>query len=690
MCRPGPAASTFPRKGTDVEIPYLGELVLIALTGVVCTVVLSRLRIPVVAGLLAAGMLLGPNGLALVKSEQRIETLAEVGVVLLLFSVGLEFSLRRLRHIARQVVLGGLLQVGLTTGAVAGLALLLGEPPARSLFYGLAFALSSTAIVLQELSARGELDAPHGRLVVGTLIFQDLCVIPIVLLLPLLAGKSPQQAPSGGVFQALAVAAALLAGAVLLGRWLLPRVLTRVDRLRSREIFVLAVLGVCLGTAWLTSLLGLSLALGAFLGGMVLSESDFGRRALADVLPLRAAFTSLFFISMGMLFDARVIFQQPALVGILLLGLIAGKAAVAALAGLALRLPARVAWLSGASLAQFSEFGFVVVAAGSRLGLIDSPQTRALWCAGVLSMFLTPLVMRLAPHLTAGERLLRPLERLLGVRGMDEPAPEHAELSGHVVVVGFGPGGQLLCQALAELGLPYLVLELNAETVRRARAHNLPVYYGDATSPEALEHAQVCHARLLSLLINDPSGARRVVDAVRRAAPELPVLVRSRYLAEAAGLRRLGVADAVVEELESGMEMTARVLRRMGVARNLIVERIQEARRATQESERPLVVPRPSFTDMSELADLKVETFLVRESAHALGRSTLELDLRSRSGALVLAVRRQGRVAQPAPSQRFEAGDVLFLLGEGPAVRNAIDILERGEVSQPPDAPASA
>jgi len=669
-----------------MSIPYLGELVLIALSGVICTVVLSRLRVPVVAGLLAAGMLLGPNGLALVKSEQRIETLAEVGVVLLLFSVGLEFSLRRLRHIVRQVVLGGLLQVGLTVGAVTGLSVLMGETAERSLFYGLAFALSSTAIVLQELSARGEIDAPHGRLVVGTLIFQDLCVIPIVLLLPLLAGKAPASASSGGWWQALLVASALIAGAILLGRWLLPRVLARVDRLRSREIFVLAVLGVCLGTAWMTSLLGLSLALGAFLGGMVLSESDFGHRALSDVLPLRAAFTSLFFISMGMLFDARVAIQQPALVGVLLLGLIAGKAAVAALAGLTLRLPARVAWLAGASLAQFSEFGFVVVAAGSRLGLIETPQTRALWCAGVLSMFLTPLVMRLAPHVTAGERLLRPLERLLGVRGMDEPVPEHSTLSGHVVVVGYGPGGQMLCQALSELGLPYLVLELNAETVRRARELGLPVYYGDATSPEALESAQVRRARLLTLLINDPAGARRVVDAVRRVAPELPILVRSRYLAEASSLRRLGVSDAVVEELESGMEMTARVLRRMGVARNLIVERIREARRATQESERPVVVPRPALGELGELADLKVETFLVRASAHACGRSPQELDLRSRSGALVLAVRRRGQVAQSAPEQRFEEGDVLFLLGEGPAVRTAIDILEHGEVSQPPPA----
>ena len=342
------------------HVPLLDELAIVAALAVAVTVLLARLKLPTVAGLLAAGALLGPFGLRLVKSVHAIEVLAEVGVVLLLFSIGLEFSLARLRDIMRQVALGGVLQVGLTTAVTTGVAMLLGQSFGRGLFYGFAFALSSTAIVLRALAERRELDAPHGKFIVGTLIFQDLCVVPMVLIVPLLGSAAQAGAAAASISVALAKAAAVVVGTVVVARFVVPKVLGWVDASRSREVFLLAILALCIGTAWLTSMVGLSLALGAFLGGMVVADTEYSHRAMGDILPLRDAFVSIFFVSLGMLFDARLVLEQPLLVGGLLFGFLVAKGLLATVAAMAMRFPSRVAWLAGVGLAQFGEFGFVL------------------------------------------------------------------------------------------------------------------------------------------------------------------------------------------------------------------------------------------------------------------------------------------------------------------------------------------
>ncbi|MBW1872535.1 MAG: cation:proton antiporter, partial [Deltaproteobacteria bacterium] len=293
------------------QIPLLQELAIIAGLGAAVTVLLGRLRLPAVAGLLATGALAGPFGLGLINEVHAIEALAEIGVVLLLFTIGLEFSLKRLRHIFRRVALGGLVQVGSTVAVATWIALALGEPPGRAVFYGFVFALSSTAIVLRVLSQRGEIDAPHGRFIVGTLIFQDLCVIPMMLIVPVLGSQEPAGAVISNIGFALGKAVIVVVGILLVARVLVSRVLRWVDARRSREVFILAVLAICIGTAWLTSLTGLPLALGAFLGGIVVADSEFKHRAMGDMIPLRNAFVSVFFVSLGMMFDGRILLNHP-------------------------------------------------------------------------------------------------------------------------------------------------------------------------------------------------------------------------------------------------------------------------------------------------------------------------------------------------------------------------------------------
>jgi CPA2 family monovalent cation:H+ antiporter-2 len=538
------------------ELEVLRDLVLVLAVALGVVVLLSRLRFPTIAGFLVTGALVGPGGFGLVRDGAGIEALAEVGVVLLLFTIGLEFSLARLRRIWKHVALGGSIQVVLTTAAVVGVAAAWGEPPSRGVFIGFLVALSSTAIVLRALTERAEVDAPHGRLVLGVLIFQDLCVVPMMIIVPLLAGVGGS---SWEIPVSLARAAVAVLGVILLARIVLPRIMRVVAAARQRELFVLAVLVVCTTVAWGTSLLGLSLAMGAFLAGIVLADTEYGHQALADVLPFRDTLGSLFFVSVGMLLDVQTLLAEPALVLGLFAAVLLGKTIIATLAGLVMRFPPRVAVLAGVGLAQIGEFSFVLARSGTGAGLMTDPEFRVFLSVSVLTMVVTPIVVRLGPHLAAGAARLRRLEQLIGARGLH--AEETASpLEGHVIVVGHGLAGRLLSAALRGAGAPYVIVEINTENVRAARAQGEPAYYGDITSVEILERAGIFRARALVILINDPDAARRAVSAARRHAPAIPIVVRSRYAAEVEELRRLGATEVIAEEVEASRAIVERVL----------------------------------------------------------------------------------------------------------------------------------
>ncbi len=664
------------------ELPYLFDLVVIFAVGVLAALLAGLLRLPAIAGFMIAGAVIGPFGIGLVPDAEIIRALAEIGVVLLLFSIGLEFSFSRLRRIGGVVAIGGALQVGLTIAATVAVGRTLGLSVREALFYGLMVALSSTAIVLRGLGERGELDAPHGRLILGTLLLQDLAVVPMMLLLPVLAGTT-EQAPTLAVGLALGQAAALLALTLVVGRVVIPRLFAWVDRSKSREVFSLAVLAVAIGTAWLTSMVGLSLALGAFLAGVLLAESEYAHRALGQVLPLRDVFASLFFMSLGMLLDVRVIAAHPAQVLAVFAAIFIGKALIASLAAMAMRFPARVAFLSGMGLAQFGEFGFVLAEAGRQLDLLHAEQGGTFLAGALLTMLVTPLSLRVAPHLTAGAALLRPLEKLIGARGVTEVAPLGP--SGHVLVAGMGLAGRLLTNALTDCGVPYLAIDLNAETVRAAVARGEPAYYGDVTSDEILEYARLPEARAMVLLISDSEAARRAIAVARRVAPEVPIFYRTKYLRGHQALRDTGV-QVVSEELEAGLEVLARVLRSLEVPGNIIKDEVSKARSLTQASARTTTVPRRRLPEIAELEALKIESILVQAGAEAAGHSPAEMQLRSRSGALIVALKRGSQlITDPDPTQPLLPGDIIYVVGNGDAVRRATQLL--GEPAAEPRAP---
>jgi CPA2 family monovalent cation:H+ antiporter-2 len=635
------------------QLHILRDLVVLFGAALVVVLVLRRLRLPTIAGFLVAGALIGPSGFAWIRDAHEIERLAEIGVVLLLFTIGLEFSLKELRRLGPVLVVGGGFQVTLTVLVVTAVAVFAGFSPFEGIFFGFLAALSSTAIVLKGLAERGATDAPHGRLIVGVLLFQDLCVVPMMLLVPMLAGQG------GGalaVTKALGMAALVVVATLLLARRVVPRALHLVALSRSRDLFILAVVVICAGIAWLTSLAGLSLALGAFLAGIVLADSEYSHQAFTDVLPLREIFTSLFFVSMGMLFDVRVLVSAPGMVLGLVGALLVGKALLATLAGLAVRFPLQVAVVAGFALAQVGEFSFVLASVGRRFGLLDAHEMRLFVGASVITMLVTPFALRLGPHVGARAGRLRALDRLLG-RSRQELGRVPAGLSGQVVVLGFGVGGEMLGEVLRGANIPFAILDINAERVREARRRGEPVYYGDVTSPDILERARVGHARQVAILLNDPAATLRAVRAVRRLAPGVPILARARYVADVSVLLQAGATVAVAQEYEASLKIIGEVMKRTAV-------------------------PPASSLAARLPSGLEVESLPVHEQAWIAGRTLAEAQLRARTGATLVAVSRgEATAVHPSPEDVLEVGDVVCLVGSALQISAARELLEAGPKS---------
>lgn len=539
---------------------FLSDLTILLALGVAVVLVGDRLRLPPIVGFLITGVLCGPFGFGLIEAPEQVEPLAEIGVVLLLFTVGIEFSLRELARMRTFLLTGGGLQVAATVAAISLLARTLGIGWATGVFLGMLVALSSTAVVLRLLADGGETYSPHGRGALGILIFQDLCIVPMMLLTPLLGGRGGLE----GVLPVSVRALAFVVAAVVVARWVVPRILQQAVRTRKREVFLLTVVLLCLGTAWASSLVGLSLALGAFIAGLTISESEYSHQALGEVLPLREVFNALFFVSIGMLFDVRTVLAQPLLLAGALTTVLVVKLVVTGGVAWVLGQPLRVATVMALSLAQIGEFSFVLSKAGVAEGLLDAGLNQLFLAVAVLSLALTPLLAALAPRLASALDAALPASVTRG--RAPAAAPEgHRAPEDHVVIVGFGVNGRNLARVLRRVSVPFVVVEMNPDAVRHERRRGEPVLYGDATRQEVLEVAGVRRARVLVIAISDAAATRASVALARRLNRELHIVVRSRYVQEVEPLTALGTDEVVPEEFETSIEIFSRVLRRYRV-----------------------------------------------------------------------------------------------------------------------------
>ncbi len=543
----------------------LEHLLLVLVASIPFALLLRRLGQSTIVGYLIGGLVLGPGGLGLIPHES-ISLLAEVGVGLLLFEVGIELSLGKLARMRRIALGGGALQV-LATVAVGTFAVwAVGGDLVEGIYVGCAVSLSSTAIVLKTLADRGDLDAPHTGAATGVAIFQDLATVPMMVVLPALgAGGS-----AGAMFLAVGVAlgkAALLLGVLWLGSPLVDRLLYQVARSRSPEIFVIAVLAVVIAAAVGSAAAGLSLALGAFLAGLLLSGSRYAHQILAETSPLKGVFQATFFVSIGMLIDPRWLFGNLGIVVLVVAGIVAGKAILAALALRAVGVSGRVAAATGLVLAQVGEFSFVLIALGRARGHLVEDHYQLMLAASFLSMAVAP------PIIGGVRRIVDLLARVPGfgraLSGDPEPrlAGHSAALRDHLVICGFGLLGREVAGFAKAQGLPYAVLELNPRTVEEHSARGEPIFFGDFSNPRVLEHAGIERARALVVAAPDMDAARRAVRLARADNPKLFIVVRSRYQATEAALKAGGADEVVVEEFETALEMVARLGRAFGIPR---------------------------------------------------------------------------------------------------------------------------
>ncbi len=541
------------------EFVYLRDLVIIFFIAVIVVSVLHRLKIPSIAAFILSGMLVGPRGLGLINDVHQVEVLAEVGVAILLFGIGLELSLNRVRMLFKPILFGGFVQVSLSIGAAFAAATALNLPWNTSLFIGFIVAISSTAIVLRGLETRGEIDAPHGRLTLGILIFQDLCVVPMMLIIPLLSGETTSGSETALI---LGKAVAVVVGVLLASRLIVPFVLRFIAKTRQRELFIMTVLLVCIGTAWLTSLAGVSLALGAFLAGMVVAGSEYRHQALSDMISFKDIFTSLFFISVGMLLVPISLVENALSIIILLAVVIAGKFIIVFLTAWIMRLPLRVAVLAGVSLAQIGEFSFLLIGVSRGTGLLDETVSVNLIAVAILSMFLTPFFLTLGPRIAAGAVRIRVLGRLLGVRDALDAEKGGRVWQDHVIIGGYGFTGEEISRILRECSVDYLIAEMNPENIIRAESQGDTAFYGDITSREVLERLGIEHAREFIVVINDPAAGERAVRTARSMAPDLHIVVRTRYVLEVEPLLKAGASEVVAAEKEAADKIAEMVVDR--------------------------------------------------------------------------------------------------------------------------------
>jgi CPA2 family monovalent cation:H+ antiporter-2 len=653
------------------------DLLIVLLVSVPVAFVCLRLKLPLVVGLMLTGIVIGPYGFGLVAEVEAIEILAEIGVMLLLFTIGLEFSLSRLREMRSLVLVGGGLQVILTTAVVAVVSILLGRSQSQAIFFGFLVALSSTAIVLKSYVDRKEVDAPHGRVGVGILLFQDISIVFMMLVVPVLGGSGESSIAS----VALQLGGSLLALLLIVsGSWLLlPRFLKQIVNLQSPEVFLLTVVLVCLGLSWVTSHFGLSLALGGFIAGMVIAETDYKLQVIAEVMPFRDVFNSIFFVSIGMLLSVSALFENLTNVILLVIGLTLLKALIVWGVVRLMGYPQRISVVAALGLAQIGEFSFILAKVGRSVDLLPDGDYQNFLAASIISMIATPFLIAVAPRLGffVQKKLSDGFHEEDSVEAIHDTQTTQG-LADHVIIVGYGLNGRNLARVLRAVGIEYVVLDLSAQVIARAKIEGERITFGDATRREVLQHVNIAEAKTLVLAMSDAGAARRTVSQAREMNKDLYIIVRTRYAAEITELIELGADEVIPEEFETSIEIFARVLHRMKIPRSVIEEQIERIRKQGYQMLRSTSLPQVVMGNLNAaLHDAATETLKLGDDSAAVGKSLGELDLRGRTGATVIAVIHDGETrVSPGAHYKLSAGDTVLLSGSGDKIERASEILK--------------
>lgn len=639
------------------------NLLIILASSLVVIAIFRRLQLPPVLGYLCVGLFVGPTALDWVNESEELPDLAEMGVVFLLFSLGLEFSLSKMLALRRVVFGLGSLQVICSALLLAGLLGLLGMPAGAALLLGGGLALSSTAIVSKELTSLGEIFSSHGQNAIGVLLFQDVIAVLLLTLVPVFAGQGGQ-AWYWALPLTLGKTVILFIGLLLANRWLLPRLFHEVARSHSAELFVLLALVIVLLTAWLTHLLGLSPALGAFLAGMLLGESNYRHQIEADIRPFRDILLGLFFVSIGMLIDLQLFASHGLEILGLTLALLAIKGVVVAVLVKLRGSDSETAWRSGVALAQGGEFCFALMAQMQQTRLLPEDLGHLLLAATFCSMLVTPLMLRGAPALAA--RLHRKPNQEVQ---LEEIQAQSASLSGHVLICGYGRVGQSIGRFLRREQLAFIALDDDPVRVQEAAAGEQRVHYGDSRRGELLAAIGLERARLLVIAVDKTDVAMSVLKAARHFNTQVPILVRTRDDSLRDELRAAGATAVVPELLESSLMLASHALVMLGVPQERVQQRIDEVRQSRYRLLHGFYQgAQTSPVDSEGLPKVMLHAVNLGAAAYACGRPLTELGL-DLLGVEVQAVQRDGEEVALATDTCLHAGDAVLLSGPS----NAID-----------------
>ena len=655
------------------EFLVIQDIVIILLVSLPIIFLFRKLNLPSLVGFLLAGMIIGPFGFKLIKAVNEIEVMAEIGVILLMFTIGLEVSFTQINRIKKFLLTAGGLQFIITS--IIGFLIFysLGLPVSQSIFLGFLLALSSTVIIMKLLSDRNELESPHGKISVSISLFQDLMIVPLFLILPILS--TDKDINTLNALIKIIIAFGVTATLIITAKYFMPPIVHQIAKLRMREAFTVGIILLILGTAYITHHAGLSFAIGAFIAGLILAESDYNHQILAEILPLRDAFNSIFFVSVGLLLNIQFVFHNPLLISGITICSFLLKAIIIMLIVLALKYPLRIAILCGIGLGQIGEFSFVLAQAGTKFNLISNDVYNSFLASSIFTMILTPILFQLEPWITKQTIRLK--------LSLDEEEAKLAQkLSAHVIIAGYGLNGKNLARVLRETGIQYIVIELNPDTVRLEKQNGERIMYGDISREDILKIAGVERANVIVYAISDPLITRMSLKVAKTINPHLYALVRTRYVNEVDELIKLGADEVIPEEFETALQIFRKVLEKYHIPLNVIMQQVTLLRQESYSLLRKEGMDISAFTHLDEiLAQGLTETFFVNEDSPFINKTLAEINLRAQTDATIIAIVRNGQmISNPSGKDVLLVGDTIILYGTHKSVDRAIEYLNGGRL----------
>ncbi len=655
-----------------MEITILRDIVIIFALSTFVNFLFTKIKVPAIVGYLLTGIVAGPHLLAIIHSPHEIELMAEIGVVLLLFTIGLEFSLKHLLRIRRIVFFGGFLQLSITALITMFISKMYGLDWNTALFIGFLTALSSTAVVLKLLQERSEITSNYGRTVVGILIFQDIILIPLLLLPPIMAGES---SGVGNEFLTLAIKAILIIGFVYVGnKWLMPKILHLIALTKNQELFLMSILLICLAVALLTYQLGMSLAFGAFLAGLMISESEYSHNAFGHLIPFKDTFTSFFFVSIGMLLDLSFVFEHFWIVAGTIALVIVLKTIIAGGTGFILGHTFKGTVLVGLALSQVGEFSFILAKVGFDYAIIPGFYYQLFLAVAVITMSLSPFLIYISSPL-ANMLLKLPLPKFLvdglfPLKEIDIP-----EQKNHIVIIGKDSRALSLSVMSKYMDIPYVSVIFDPSIVREKQKKGETVIYGDAVNEPILQKAYIETAEIVVVSVGNLITSMAIIDKIRGLNKHVYIIVRSKQVEDIEELYKLGADQVIPEEFETAIEMFERVLGRLLIPRRDINQAVAKIRNDHYGIFRDKSNEKEKSSLLNELPNIEISAIKIDDDSKLIEKSVLEIDLRKTYEITLVAIKRGESILEhPGRNTIFKRGDIAYILGNPEKIADAIEL----------------